>query len=138
MKKVFIRMELAVMQFILRVFKRVKRMFIKPLELTGMTVEQLLDSKQFKEELQLQIDMEKKHHTEMSYQAVGAGLRLQRAPIQRLIEKNVFDADNLIAAYKLIICKAMGSYFSAAERKYIERVCMMAYWRVVDRNKQHT
>ena len=103
-----------------------------------MTVEQLLDSKQFREELQLQIDMEKKHHTEMSYQAVGAGLRLQRAPIQRLIEKNVFDADNLIAAYKLIICKAMGSYFSAAERKYIERVCMMAYWRVVDKNKQHT
>ena len=138
MKKVFIRMELAVMQFILRVFKRVKRMFIKPLELTGMTVEQLLDSKQFREELQLQIDMEKKHNTEMSYQAVGAGLRLQRAPIQRLIEKNVFDADNLIAAYKLIICKAMGSYFSAAERKYIERVCMMAYWRVVDKNKQHT
>ena len=138
MKKLFIRMELAVLQFVLRVFKRVKRMFIKPLELTGMTVEQLLDSKQFREELQLQIDMEKKHHTEMSYQAVGAGLRLQRAPIHRLIEKNVFDADNLIAAYKLIICKAMGSYFSAAERKYIERVCMMAYWRVVDRNKKHT
>lgn len=135
MKKLFIRMELAVMQFVLRVFKRVKRMFVKPLNLQGMTVEQLLDSKEFKKELELQIAMEEKHHTEMSYQAVNAGLRLQRAPIQRLIDKGVFDADNIIAAYKLIICKAMNSYFSSAEREYIKNLCMMAYWRVVDKNK---
>ena len=135
MKKLFIRMELAVLQFVLRVFKRVKRMFVKPLELKGMTVEQLLDSKQFKEELDIQIVMERKHHTEMSYKAVEAGLRLQRAPIQRLIDKGVFDVENIIKAYKLIICKQLGSDFSAAEREYIKNICMMAYWRVVDSNK---
>ena len=135
MKKLFIRMELTVLQFVLRVFKRVKRMFVKPLELKGMTVEQLLDSKQFKEELDIQIVMERKHHTEMSYKAVEAGLRLQRAPIQRLIDKGVFDVENIIKAYKLIICKQLGSDFSAAEREYIKNICMMAYWRVVDANK---
>ena len=57
MKKMFIRMELAVMRFVLRVYKRVKRMFVKPLELKGMTVEQLLDSKQFRKELDIQIQM---------------------------------------------------------------------------------
>ena len=111
-------------------------MFVKPLELKGMTVEQLLDSKEFRKELDIQIQMEQKHHTEMSYKAVEAGLRLQRAPIQRLMEKGVYDADNIIKAYKLIICKQLGSDFSAAEREHIKQICMMAYWRVVDSNKQ--
>ena len=135
MKKFIIRIELAVMQFILKVYKKVKRMFVKPLELKGMTVEQLLESKEFHKEVEVQVAMEMKHHTEMSHQAVGMGLRLQRAPIQRLIEKEVFDADNIIKAYKLIICKQLPSDFSAAEREYIKQVCMMAYARVVDANK---
>ena len=135
MKKLFIRMELAVMQFLLRVYKSIKRMFKKPLEFKGMSVEQLLDSKDFRKEVQLQLVMEEKHHTEMSYKAVGAGLRLQRAPIQRLMEKDVFNADDIIKAYKLIICKQLGSDFSAAEREYIKNICMMAYWRVIDANK---
>ena len=136
MNKRLVKMELAVMRWLLRVFKKIKRMFIKPLELKGMTVEQLLDSKEFHKEVEVQIAMEMKHHTEMSHQAVGMGLRLQRAPIQRLIEKEVFDADNIIKAYKLIICKQLPSDFSAAEREYIKQLCMMAYWRVVDANKE--
>ena len=71
----------------------------------------------------------------MSYQAVGAGLRLQRAPIQRLIEREVFNADDMIELYKRIVCKQLNG-FSAAEREYIKNVCMMAYWRVVDTNKK--
>jgi hypothetical protein len=135
MKKMFIRMELAVMRFVLRVYKRIKRMFVKPLELQGMTVDQLLDSKEFRKELELQLQIEEKHHTEMSYQAVGAGLRLQRSPIQRLMEKKVFNVDDIIAAYKNIVCKTLQG-FSAAEREYIKNVCMMAYWRVVDSYKR--
>ena len=129
------RIELAVMRFLLKVFKKIKRMFVKPLALKGMTVEQLLDSKEFRKEVEVQLQMEMKHHTEMSHQAVGMGLRLQRAPIQRLIEKEVFDADSIIKVYKLIICKQLPSDFSAAEREYIKQVCMMAYARVVDANK---
>jgi hypothetical protein len=110
-------------------------MFVKPLELQGMTVDQLLDSKEFRKELELQLQIEEKHHTEMSYQAVGAGLRLQRSPIQRLMEKKVFNVDDIIAAYKNIVCKTLQG-FSAAEREYIKNVCMMAYWRVVDSYKR--
>jgi hypothetical protein len=135
MKKVLVRMALAVMQFALIVYKRIKRVFIKPLDLKMLTVEQLLDSKQFHDELEMQITIEEKHHTEMSYQAVGAGLRLQRAPIQRLIEREVFNADDMIELYKRIVCKQLNG-FSAAEREYIKNVCMMAYWRVVDMNKK--
>ena len=134
MKQVLIRIELAVMRFVLKWYKKVKRMFVKPLELKGMTVNELLDSKQFREELDIQLTMEKKHHTEMSYKAVEAGLRLQRAPIQRLMEKGVYDVDNIIKAYKLIICKQLGSDFSAAEREHIKQVCMMAYQRVINNN----
>ena len=134
MKKFIIRIELAVMQFFLKVYKKVKRMFVKPLELKGMTVEQLLDSKEFHKEVEVQIAMEMKHHTELSHQAVGMGLRLQRAPIQRLIEKEVFDAENVRDIYKHIVCKTLTG-FSAAEREYIKQVCMMAYARVVDANK---
>ena len=136
MKKVFLRIALAVMRFVLKVSKRVKRMFVKPLNVAGLTVEQLLDSKEFRDELSIQIAIENKHHTDMSYQAVGAGLRLQRAPIQRLIEKDCLNADFFIEAYKLIICKQLGSEYSAAEREYINNVCMMAYWRVVDSYKK--
>ena len=136
MKKVLIKMLLSILRFVQRSYNRVKRMFVKPLELKGMTVEQLLDSKEFRKELQLQLTMEEKHHTEMSYQAVGAGLRLQRAPIQRLIEKDVFNADDFIKLYKLIVCKQLGSDFGANEREYIKNVCMMAYWRVIDKNNR--
>ena len=135
MKKMFVRMELAVMRFVLRVYKRVKRLFVKPLDLSMMSVEQLLDSKEFRKELEIQIEMENKHHTEMSYQAVGAGLRLQRAPIQRLIEREVFNAADIIELYKRIVCKQLKD-FSAAEREYIKNICMMAYWRVIENNKQ--
>ena len=134
MKKLVIKVKLAILRFILRVYKRVKRMFKKPLELKGMTVEQLLDSKEFRKELDVQIQMEQKHHTEMSYKAVEAGLRLQRAPIQRLLEKGVYDADNIIKVYKLIICKQLSSDFSAAEREHIRQICMMAYQRVINNN----
>lgn len=136
MKKQIIKMELTVMRFVLWVFKKVKRMFVKPLQLQGMTVEQLLDSKEFHKEVEVQIALEQKHHTDMSYQAIEAGLRLQRAPIQRLIDKGVLDADSIIKAYKLIICKQLGSDFGAAEREYIKNLCMMAYWRVVEANKE--
>ena len=58
MKKQLKKMEFAVMRWLLRVFKKIKRMFIKPLELKGMTVEQLLDSKEFHKEVEVQIAME--------------------------------------------------------------------------------
>ena len=105
-------------------------------DLKQMTVEQLLDSEEYRKELQVQITNETEHHDRMMREAFTKGQRLQRNPISSLREKNIFDVDNIIPAYKLILCKALGSMFSAAEREYIRRVCMMAYWRVVERYKK--
>ena len=107
------------------------------LDIKKMTVEQVLDSEAFERELIKQIENETKHHSEMAKQAFYSGMRLQRAPIQSLIDKGVFDAENVRDIYKHIICKTLQG-FSAAEREYIKNVCMMAYWRVVEQNKQHT
>ena len=107
------------------------------LDLRKMTVEEVLDSVDFERELIKQIENETNHHNEMAKQAFYSGMRLQRAPIQSLIDKGVFDAENVRDIYKHIICKTLNG-FSAAEREYIKNVCMMAYWRVVEQNKQHT
>lgn len=104
------------------------------LDLRQMTVEQVLDSVDFERELIKQIENEIAHHDQMARQAFSAGMRLQRAPIQSLIDRGVFDAENVRDIYKHILCKTLTG-FSAAEREYIKQVCMMAYARVVDANK---
>ena len=127
------RVALSVMRWVLRTYRRVKRIFVKPLPLQTMTVEQLIDSEAFRTELALQIELEKKHHDEMAREAFTRGLRLQRAPIARLRERDVFDVDNIIDIYKRIVCKQLNG-FSSAERDYIRRLCMAAYSRVIDKN----
>lgn len=105
------------------------------LDVQHMTIEQLLDSEQFERELIQQIDMEAAHHDKMAQQAFNAGLRLQRAPITRLREQGVFDAENIRDIYKRIICKTLVG-FSAAEREYIKNLCMVAYWRTIEKAKK--
>lgn len=100
-----------------------------------MTIEQLLDSEPFEHELIQQIEMEEAHHDKMAREAFKSGLRLQRAPITTLREKGIFDAENIRDIYKRIICKTLKG-FSAAEREYIKSLCMMAYWRVVEKHKK--
>ena len=106
------------------------------LDIRNMTIEQLLDSEAFERELIRQIEMETSHHDQMAREAFKSGLRLQRAPITTLRDKWVFDAENVRDIYKRIICKTLVG-FSSAEREYIKQVCMMAYWRVVDKSKKH-
>ena len=105
------------------------------LDVQHMTIEQLLDSEQFERELIQQIEMEAGHHDKMAQQAFKAGLRLQRAPITRLREQGVFDAENIRDIYKRIICKTLVG-FSAAEREYIKNLCMVAYWRTIEKAKK--
>lgn len=105
--------------------------------LKGMTVGELLDSELFRRELQVQIDNEVKSHDHMAREAFSKGLRLQRSPHQRLRDREMFNVDDLTAAYKMIIAKQLTDY-SAAEREYIKNVCMMAYWRVVQQLKKPT
>lgn len=103
--------------------------------LSKMTVADVLDSEEFRKELELQINNETEHHDKMMREAFTVKMRLQRAPIARLRERGVFNVDDMTAAYKLIIVKKLEG-FSASEREYIKQVCMMAYWRVVERLKK--
>lgn len=103
--------------------------------LKGMTVGQLIDSDEFREELQVQIDNETANHDRMAREAFVRGLRLQRAPIARLREREVFNVKDIVEIYKRIVCKTLVG-FSAAEREYVKNVCMMAYWRTVERLKK--
>lgn len=104
-------------------------------DLSKMTVEQLLDSEEYRKELQVQITNEQEHHNRMMREAFMRGLRLQRNPINSLRERDVFNVEDMVAAYKQIIAKFLEG-FSSAERDYIKRVCMMAYWRVVEKHKK--
>ena len=103
--------------------------------LKEMTLGELLDSKEFQEELQRQIDNEVEHHDKMMREAFNRGLRLQRNPQERLRERGVFNVEDMTAAYKMIIAKSLQGY-SAAEREYIKQVCWMAYWRVLEKMKK--
>ena len=102
--------------------------------LKEMTVEQLIDSDDFKRELEIQITNECEHHDKMAREAFTKGLRLQRAPIARLREREVFNQQDMRELYKRILCGVLQG-FSAAERTYIKQVCMVAYWRVVQQRK---
>ena len=101
-------------------------------ELKEMTLGELLDSKEFQEELQRQIDNEVEHHDKMMREAFNRGLRLQRNPQERLRERGVFNVEDMTAAYKMIIAKSLQGY-SATDREYIKQVCWMAYWRVLEK-----
>lgn len=102
--------------------------------LKGVTVGQMLDSEEFKKELEVQIRNEQEHHDKMMREAFLKGLRLQRNPINSLRERDVMNVEDFTAAYKMIIVKQLDGY-SSAERDYIRKVCMMAYWRVVEKLK---
>lgn len=103
--------------------------------LNEMTIGQLIDSEEFKDELAWQIKRECEHHDELAQQAFTRKLRLQRAPIMNLRDRGVFEVENMTELFRRIICKKLNG-FSANEREYIKNVCMMAYWRTVDGMKK--
>lgn len=107
------------------------------LELKEMTVEQLLDSDEYRKALKVKIDNEIETHDRMMRVAFTKKLRLQRNPISSLREKNVMNVDDIIAAYKMILCKALQG-FSATEREYIKVLCQSVYWQVVQEYQRET
>ena len=76
------------------------------MKLNEMTVRELVESVEFRKELQYQIDMENKHYEQMQEQAAGSGLRLKNAPIAKLKERGVFDVPNMVDLFERIICNS--------------------------------
>lgn len=90
-----------------------------------MTFPQVLSLQVFREELDEQMQIERKALND-------AGRLHNRVVLQELIRRGEFDAEKLTAAYYHIMHKEAVS-LSANERKYIVDVCQIAYNRTCRR-----
>ena len=95
------------------------------MELKDMTFPQVLQLKLFREQLEMQMDIEKKALND-------AGRLLKRTVLQELIRRGEFTAERFTAAYYHIMHKEAVS-LSANERRYIVDVCQIAYNRTCRR-----
>ena len=97
------------------------------MELKSMTFLEVLQLSIFKEELEKQISLEIKAYYDVSKRG-----KLKRMAMDRLRERNQFNAKDLTVAYYHIMHKeADRDTFSANERKYIQDVCTLAYTRTI-------
>lgn len=99
------------------------------MELKDMTFLEVLQLSIFKEELEKQISIEI-----AAYDDVSKRGKLKRMAMDRLRERNQFNAKDLTVAYYHIMHKeADRDTFSAKERQYIQDVCTLAYTRTIRR-----
>ena len=99
------------------------------MELKSMTFLEVLQLSIFKEELERQISLEI-----AAYDDVSKRGKLKRMAMDRLRERNQFNAKDLTVAYYHIMHKeADRDTFSANERQYIQDVCTLAYTRTIRR-----
>ena len=100
------------------------------MELSEMTFPQVLSLEIFREELEAQIEIEKKALHD-------AGKMRKRLVLQNLIKRDEFNAERLTAAY-YHICHKEATAFSANERQYICDVCTLAYSRTIMRLQEES
>lgn len=100
------------------------------MELRDMTFPQVLALQIFRDELQAQMDIEKKALND-------AGRLLKRTVLQELIRRGEFTAERFTAAYYHIMHKEMTGY-SSRERQYITDVCTLAYTRTIRQLQQES
>ena len=100
-----------------------------------MTVDELIGTEVFREEVEKQLEMEKASHKDAALRAIEQGLRLKRSPFDSLTERGIMDdADEVVRLFRGILqCAVVG--MSSAERRYISDMCYLAGKRAVLRIK---
>lgn len=93
-----------------------------------MTVKDVITSDVFREEVQRQMIIEEQSQTD----AIARLGRMNRTPLDRLRERGDFRVERIIELYTAIISKTLLGY-SAAERTYINNVCLLAMQRTLQR-----
>ena len=88
-----------------------------------MTFPQVLSLDIFRQELEAQMQIERKALSD-------AGKLRKRIVLQELIRRDEFNAERLTAAYYHIMHKEATEY-SANERQYIQDVCTIAYTQTI-------
>ena len=100
-----------------------------------MTVNELIGTEVFREEVEKQLEMERKSHKDAAVRAIERGVRLKRSAIDSLTERGIMDdADEVVRLFRGILqCAVVG--LSSAERRYIADMCYLAGRRAVLRIK---
>ena len=100
-----------------------------------MTVDELIGTEVFREEVEKQLEMEKSSHKDAALRAIEQGVRLKRSPFDSLVERGIMDdADEVVRLYRAILKRnAVG--FSVSQRIYIFEMCHVAGRRACMRLK---
>ena len=95
------------------------------MELKDLKVKDVLTSSMYEAELIKQMEIEETMQTRAIRQGVT-----RRTVLDRLRARNVWKSDALLLLYVRILDKSLTGY-SAAERKFINDVCWLAYRRTM-------
>ena len=102
-----------------------------------MTVNELIGTEVFREEVEKQLEMEKASHKEAAVGALKQGVRLKRSPFDSLVERGIMDdADEVVRLYRGVLNRAVVG-LSASERNYISDLGYIAGRRAALRLKEN-
>ena len=102
------------------------------MELKDLTFYDVLQLDIFRDELAEQLTREM-----MAVEKANTKGKLRRMAMDSLMEKNVFNVQNMTSMFYLIKHKELKNY-SANERQYINDVCQMAYQRTILQLKEES
>lgn len=102
-----------------------------------MTVDEMIGTEVFREEVVKQLELEKKSHKEAAVGALKQGVRLKRSPFDSLMERGIMDdADEVVRLYRGVLNRAVVG-LSSAERNYISALGYIAGRRAALRLKEN-
>ena len=100
-----------------------------------MTVDELIGTEVFRDEVAKQLEKEKKSHNDWAVEALMQGVRLKRAPFDSLMERGIMDeADEVVRLYRGVLNRAVVG-LSSSERNYISALGYIAGRRAALRLK---
>jgi len=100
-----------------------------------MTVREVLMTGEYRDEVQRVMDGEVFRQDKAAAEARKQKARLNRTPLDSLLEKGAWEAEKMTDYYACILDKSLVG-FGATERAYIEMVCFEAFRRVIQRYKE--
>lgn len=102
-----------------------------------MTVDELIGTEVFREEVEKKLEMEKRSHKDAALRAIEQGVRLKRSPFDSLMERGIMDdAYEVVRLYRGVLnCAVVG--LSSAERSYISALGYIVGRRAALRLKEN-
>ena len=100
-----------------------------------MTVNELIGTEVFREEVEKQLEMEMVSHKDAAVGALMQGVKLKRSPFDSLMERGILDdANEVVLLYRGVLNRAVMG-LSSSERNYISALGYIAGRRAALRLK---